>query len=61
MNGTDGWWLVTSGSPQGSFLGPVPFNIFISDLDAGMECILSKFSCATKREGAADSLRDEGV
>lgn len=24
-----------------------------------MECILSKFSCATKQEGAADFLRDE--
>lgn len=47
--------------PRGLFLGPVPFNIFISDLDAGVECILSKFSCATKQEGAADSLRDEGA
>jgi len=45
-----------SGISQGVVLGPALFNMFVSDMNSGIECTLCKFSDSTKLSGAINTL-----
>ncbi|GAB0182132.1 cAMP-dependent protein kinase inhibitor alpha [Grus japonensis] len=50
------WRPVMSDVPEGSLLGPPPFNLFVGNTNSGIECTLSTFANDTKLCGVGDTL-----
>jgi len=60
VNGSvPGWRSVMRGAPQESVLGPILFNIFISDTDSGIGCTRSKIVDDTKLWGWINTLKGQ--
>lgn len=58
VNGViSGWCLVTSKDQEGSILGPFLFDVFVNDLDVGIEGVLSKFADNTELGAAVHSIK----
>lgn len=48
---------MTSDIPQGFVLGPIPFNVFINDVDSGIQHTISKAVDDTKLHGVVDTMK----